>query len=45
MSALRIDAPDQGKTEVVFTKDGDTWHFDKMFIEGEGIGYEFLNLK
>jgi hypothetical protein len=45
LPALKIDAPDQGKTEVVFTKDGDTWRFNKMFIEGEDIGYEFLNLK
>ncbi|MGD1072825.1 MAG: hypothetical protein ABSB15_22105 [Bryobacteraceae bacterium] len=43
--ADKIDAEDQNKTQVVFTTDGDSWHFDKLFIQGEESGYQFRNLK
>jgi hypothetical protein len=45
LQALRIDAKDQGRTQIVLMRDGDTWRLDKMFIEGEDLGYQFLNLK
>ena len=43
--AEKIDAQDEDKTELVLTKDGDNWHFDKLFIRGDEIGYQFLNAK
>ncbi len=43
--AEKIGSPDQNKTEVVFTKDGDTWHFDKLFLQGDETGYQFINVK
>ena len=45
LQASKIDSNDQSKTEVVFTKDGDTWRFDKMFVQGEESGYQFVNVK
>ena len=29
------------KTEVLFSAEGNTWHFDKLLIGGESEGYEF----
>jgi len=43
--AEKIGSPDQNKTEVIFTKDGDTWHFDKLFLQGGETGYQFINVK
>jgi len=43
--AEKIGSPDQNKTEVVFTKDGDNWHFDKLFLQGDETGYQFINVK
>ena len=45
LQALRIDSTARDKTQVVLLRDGDTWRFDKMFIEGDDLGYQFLNLK
>jgi hypothetical protein len=45
LQANRIVAPDQERTHVVLTRDGDGWRFDRMLIAGEGEGYQFLNLK
>ena len=45
IQAQRIDSDDQSKTQVVFSKDGDTWRFDKMFLKGDNEGYQFVNLK
>jgi hypothetical protein len=36
---------DPDKTEVVLSKDGDQWHFEKLSIAGEGTVYQFLNAK
>jgi hypothetical protein len=33
------------KTEVVLSKDGDQWHFDKLTIAGEGEAFQFVNVK
>jgi hypothetical protein len=33
------------KTEVVLSKDGDQWHFDKLTIAGEGETFRFVNSK
>jgi len=33
------------KTEVVLSKDGDQWHFDRMTVAGEGATYQFQNAK
>jgi hypothetical protein len=43
--AEKIGSPDQNKTEVVFTKDGDNWRFDKLFLQGDETGYQFINVK
>lgn len=45
MQVQKIDSPDPDKTQVVLSKDGDTWHIDKMFIQGENAGYQFVNIK
>jgi hypothetical protein len=47
LTAHKIDsAPDlSGKTAVVFSQDGDQWHFDKLFVKGDDTGYQFLNAK
>ena len=45
LQAQRIDSDDQSKSQVVFSKDGDTWHFDKMFVQGDDAGYQFINIK
>ena len=42
MQAQRIGATDGSKTQVVFSKDGDSWHFEKLVLEGDGTAYEFL---
>jgi hypothetical protein len=42
LQAQRIDAADGGKTQVVFSKDGESWHFGKLFLEGGGTAYEFV---
>ena len=33
------------KTEVVFSKEGNSWHFDKLVIAGEGQSYLFNSAK
>jgi hypothetical protein len=43
--AEKIGSPDQNKTEIVFAKDGDNWHFDKLFLQGDETGYQFINVK
>jgi hypothetical protein len=45
IQAQKIDAAETDKTEIRFSKDGDQWHFDKMFIEGDGVGYQFVSGK
>jgi hypothetical protein len=36
---------DTDKTEVVLSKDGDQWHFDKLRVAGEGATYQFMSAK
>jgi hypothetical protein len=43
--AEKIDAQDHDGSQVVFSKDGDSWHFDKLFIQGDDTGYQFVNVK
>ena len=47
LQAQRIEAStDNAKqTEVVFSEQGDQWHFDKMFLKGGSSGYQFVNGK
>ncbi len=47
LPAMRIDASEQesSKTSVIFTQDGDQWKFDRLFIQGEDTGYQFVNSK
>lgn len=45
LQAQKIDATDQSKTQVVFSQDGDAWHFEKLFVKGVGNGYQFVNIK
>ena len=42
LQAQRAEAGDNSKTQVVLSKDGDSWHFDKLFVEGDGTAYEFV---
>jgi hypothetical protein len=36
---------DTDKTQVVLSKDGDQWHFDKLMVAGEGATFQFQNVK
>ena len=42
LQAQRIEAADGNQTRVVFSKDGDAWHFDKLFVNGDQSAYEFV---
>ena len=42
LQAQRIDPSDDNKTRLILSKDGDNWHFEKLFVEGDQIGYEFV---
>ncbi len=44
LRGVRIDS-DSDKTEVTLSKDGDTWHFDKLTVAGEGEAFQFLGGK
>ena len=44
LQAQRTDPAGRSGTQVVLSKDGDTWHFDKMFVDS-GAGYQFINQK
>jgi len=41
MQAQRVDVNQDEKTRMVLSKDGDTWHFDKLYVEGDSNAYEF----
>lgn len=41
LQAQRINVNDS-QTRVVFSKDGDTWHFDRLFVNGDPSAYEFV---
>jgi hypothetical protein len=41
LKAQKIDAADGSKTQVIFSRDGEAWHFEKLFLEGDGTAYEF----
>jgi hypothetical protein len=41
LMSQRVDTGETNKTQVTLSKDGDTWHFDKLLVEGDTIGYEF----
>jgi hypothetical protein len=43
--AQRIDGQDQNGTQVMLARDGDTWRLDKLFIQGDDTGYQFVNVK
>jgi hypothetical protein len=43
MQVQKIDSQDPTRTQVVLSKDGNAWHLDKMFIQGESAGYQFVN--
>ncbi len=45
LQAQRINSDEQDKTSLVFSRDGDVWHFEKMFVRGDAVGYQFVNLK
>lgn len=45
LAAQRIEGDAAEKTNVLFSTDGDAWHFDKLFIEGDSTGYQFINSK
>jgi len=41
LQAQKINNNESDKTHVVLSKDGDTWRFDRLYIEGDSTGYEF----
>ncbi|MDE3194854.1 MAG: hypothetical protein KGN84_00805 [Acidobacteriota bacterium] len=41
LQAQRIYMDDGNETRLVFSKDGDTWHFDKLYMGNDQSGYEF----
>lgn len=44
LQAQKIDAETGvNQTEVVFSKDGSAWHFEKLFLKGDSTGYQFVN--
>jgi hypothetical protein len=43
LSAQRIDSDAAAKTAVTLTESGDTWRLDRLSIEGDTTGYEFLS--
>jgi hypothetical protein len=40
LQSQKIDSAEK-KTQVIFSKDGDNWRFDRLFVEGDTNGYEF----
>jgi hypothetical protein len=40
-----LTSDDASRTEVVFSKDGDTWRFDRLAIAEGGAVYSFANTK
>jgi hypothetical protein len=42
IQAMKISPDESEKTQVIFSQDGDTWRFDKMFVQGDGVGYQFV---
>jgi hypothetical protein len=44
LRGVRVDS-DSDKTEVTLSKDGDTWHLQKLTVAGEGEAFEFLGTK
>ena len=42
LQAQRIEATEGSTTQVVFSKDGESWHFEKLSLEGDGTAYEFV---
>jgi hypothetical protein len=45
LQAQRIEGATATKTQVTISESGDTWRFDKLLIEGESTGYEFVGGK
>lgn len=39
------DRADDDKTEVILSQNGGTLHLDKMFIQGDAVGYQFDGAK
>ena len=45
LPAMKIDSDQSTKTQLVLSQEGNAWHLDKLFIEGDGTGYQFVNIK
>jgi len=47
LAAQKIDAADEqtNRTQLLFSQDGSDWHFERMFLKGDSIGYQFVNAK
>src|SRR5258708_33741958 len=41
LPAQKTEGEAASKTAVTFSESGDTWHFEKLSIEGEKTAYEF----
>jgi hypothetical protein len=41
MPAMKEDGATADKTTITLSREGDTWRFGKLFIEGESAVYEF----
>lgn len=45
LQAQLLEGTGAGKTQVIFSKEGDVWHFDKLELPGEGLGFQFTSGK
>jgi len=41
LNAQKLQRDAAPKTQVTFSEDGDTWHFENLSIQGETTAYEF----
>ena len=41
LQAQKIDGATAAKTQITFSEEGDTWHFDTLAIAGDATAYEF----
>lgn len=45
LPAQKSDSAAPGKTELTLQKDGDAWRLEKLSVNGDGTGYQFLDEK
>ena len=43
LPAQKVDFVEPGKTQITLQKDGNSWHFGKLSINGDTAGYQFTD--